>query len=209
MAEEKKETETTASAPAAPASASGGGSKVILALTAVNLLLTVGVGAVLFMNFSKQGTKPALEDITTAEHDEGGHGEGGEAHGKAAEGAHGGGAHGDKKDGHAADAGKFGKIVALEEFTVNLATTGSVSPKYARVNISIEVPSTDVEAEVNHKVPQIRNTIIDLFNAKRPADLATGEGRTHLKDEIKSALNTFMVTGKIKGVFFTSFAVSS
>lgn len=208
MAEEKKESESTASAPASAAPASGGGSKIILALTAVNLLLTVGVGGVLFMNFSKQGQKPALEDISTAEHGEA-EGGGGE-HGEAAKADGHGGGHGEKKEGHgAAETSKFGKIVALEEFTVNLATTGSVSPKYARVNISIEVPSNDVEAEVNHKVPQIRNTIIDLFNAKRPTDLATGEGRTHLKEEIKGALNTFMVTGKIKGVFFTSFAVSS
>lgn len=208
MAEEKKEAESAAPAPAANAGA-GGGSKIILALTAVNLLLTVGVGGVLVMNFSKQGQKPAIEDISTAEHAEaGGEGEGGE-HGEAkGKGGHGEG--GEKKEGHgAADSNKFGKIVPLEEFTVNLATAGSVSPKYARVNISIEVPSSDVEAEVNHKVPQIRNTIIDLFNAKRPTDLATGEGRTHLKEEIKGALNTFMVTGKIKGVFFTSFAVSS
>ena len=51
--------------------------------------------------------------------------------------------------------------------------------------------------------------IIDLFNSKRPADLATAEGRDYLKDEIRNAINTFMVSGKVKGVFFTNFAMST
>jgi flagellar basal body-associated protein FliL len=34
------------------------------------------------------------------------------------------------------------------------------------------------------------------------------DGREYLKDEIRNALNTFLVNGKIKGVFFTSFALA-
>ena len=58
-------------------------------------------------------------------------------------------------------------------------------------------------------MPQVRNTIIDLFNSKRPGDLIQSEGRDYLKEEIRSALNGFMTTGKVKGVFFTNFALSS
>ncbi len=56
---------------------------------------------------------------------------------------------------------------------------------------------------------QVRNTIIDLINSKKPSDLDTPEGREYLKDEIKNALNGFLNTGKVRGVFFTNFAVSS
>jgi flagellar FliL protein len=58
-------------------------------------------------------------------------------------------------------------------------------------------------------MPQVRNAIIDLFNSKSPTDLANAEGRDYLKEEIRNALNGFMVTGKVKGVFFTNFALSS
>ena len=78
-----------------------------------------------------------------------------------------------------------------------------------RVNIAIEVPDSGVESELTQKMPQVRNTIIDLFNSKRPGDLIQSEGRDYLKEEIRSALNGFMTTGKVKGVFFTNFALSS
>ena len=77
------------------------------------------------------------------------------------------------------------------------------------MNISLEVPNEDAEGEVTSKMPQLRNAIIDLFNSKRPGDLATSDGRDYLKEEIRNALNSFLVTGKVKGVFFTNFALSS
>jgi flagellar FliL protein len=58
-------------------------------------------------------------------------------------------------------------------------------------------------------MPQIRNTVIDIFNSKKPSDLATGEGREYLKEEMRSAINSFLINGKIKGVFFTNFALAS
>lgn len=100
-------------------------------------------------------------------------------------------------------------MVTLEQFTVNLTTPGSTTPKYVRVNISIEVPDGAVETEIGQKMPQVRNAIIDLFNSKRPTDLVHSEGREYLKEEIRAALNGFIVSGKVKGVFFTNFALSS
>ena len=99
-------------------------------------------------------------------------------------------------------------MVTLDQFTVNLTTPGSTTPKYVRVNISLEVPSDDVESELTQRMPQVRNAIIDLFNSKRPSDVVSEEGRQYLKEEIRGALNGFMVSGKVKGVFFTNFALS-
>jgi flagellar protein FliL len=194
-AEEKTESIALAS--------SSGGSKLVTILTIVNVAATLGMGGVLLVSFHKEKTSTSVEDISTqpADHDEA-QGE------KAKEGAggHGG---GEAKESSSKKKHDFGKMVTLEQFTVNLSTPGSVNPKFVRVNISLEVPSEDSESEVNTKMPQIRNTIIDLFNSKRAADLATAEGRDYLKEEIRNALNGFMVTGKVKGVYFTNFAVSS
>jgi len=107
------------------------------------------------------------------------------------------------------DKPRFGKMISLDQFTINLATVGGVNPKFVRVDVSLEVPSEDAESEVNAKIPQVRNVIIDLFNGKRSNDLSTVEGREVLKEDIKNALNNFMMNGKITGVFFTSFAISS
>ena len=204
---EEKAAEAPAAAPAAPSSG-GGGNKLVLILTLVNLLAVLGMGAVVFISFQRDKKPASVEDIAA-----GGHGEG---HGEAKkEGDHGGGGGGEHGGGggHGGGAqkkmGDFGKMVALDQFTVNLATPGSVNPRFVRVNIAVEVPNGDVESEVSQKMPQIRNTIIDLFNSKRPGDLATGEGRDYLKEEIRNALNAFLVTGKVKGVFFTNIAVTS
>lgn len=189
---------------AASLPAGGGSNKLVTVLTIVNLLAVLGMGAVLFLSFQKQ-KEMSVADISL--HDPAGaHAE---AEGKASAG-HGegtGAADGKSKETEATT--KFGRMVALEQFTVNLNTPGTTSPKFVRVNISIEVPTADTETEVTQKMPQVRNAIIDLFNSKRPSDLASVEGRDYIKEEIRNALNGFVTTGKVKGVFFTNFAVGS
>jgi flagellar FliL protein len=197
-----------AAAGASPAGGSGGGgSKIVLILSLVNLVATLGMVALLFISFQKE-KHASVEDLAVKAASEG---EGekpkegekkGESKGEGKEGGH------EGKEGEKKKSANFGKMVTLEKFTVNLSTPGSSSSRYVLVNISLEVPNDDVEGEVTAKVPQVRNVIIDLFNSKRPSDLATADGREYLKEEIKNALNSFLLTGKIKGVFFTSFALS-
>lgn len=179
----------------AQSAAPAGGNKLVMILTVVNLLATVGIGAVVFIGF-KKSQAPAVTDIAPdAESAAAGAKEGDAAAKEAA------------KQAEAEAASR--RMVTLEQFTVNLSTPGSAGPKFVRVNISLELPSPESESEVTARMPQVRNTIIDLFNSKRPGDLATAEGRDYLKEEILNALNAFLVNGKVRGVFFTSFAVST
>jgi flagellar FliL protein len=198
MSEEKPAAPPPEAAAAAP---SGGGSKIVLILTLVNVLVTLGMFGFMFVSFKKEKSTAVVTDIALQE----GHGEGGGKK-EGGDGGHGGAA---TAGGAAHGKSKFGKMVTLDQFAVNLTTPGSSTPKFVRVNISLEVPSDDAESEVTQKMPQVRNTVIDLFNSKRASDLATAEGRDYLKEEIKNAINSFMVSGKVKGVFFTNFAVTS
>jgi flagellar protein FliL len=161
----------------------GESSKLQLILIITNVVATLAMGVGLFISFQREKHEPSVNDIVTQS--------------------------GEQKESKEIKNPEFGKMITLDQFTVNLSTPGSVNPKFARVNIAVEVPTDDTENELNQKMPQVRNTVIDLFNSKRPADLATPEGRDYLKDEIKKALNDFLVTGKVKGVFFTNFALSS
>jgi flagellar FliL protein len=198
-AEEKTESSSSGSG-----ASGGGGSKLVLILSAVNTLAVLGMVAILFISFQKDKKKPSIGDISTtdapAETAKGKEGE------KGKEGGEGKGEKG--KEGDKKKAADYGKMVTLDQFTVNLSTPGSVNPKFVRVNISLEVPTDDTEGEVTSKMPEVRNVIIDLFNSKRPADLANAEGREYLKEEIKNAINGFMVSGKIRGVYFTNFAMA-
>ena len=171
-------------------------SKLIPILTMVNTMATIGMIAILFISFQREKKRTGVEDMVTEPHAADSDSK------KDEKGEHGEGEKGGKKK-----AGDFGKMVPLDQFTVNLSPPGSVSPKYFRVNIALEVPTEDAENEVSSKMPQVRNAIIDLINSKRVNDLASPEGRDYLKEEIRTALNSFLVNGKVKGVFFTNFAV--
>jgi flagellar basal body-associated protein FliL len=204
-AEEKAKDDAASAPPPASSEKSGGGGKLVLILTGVNVLATIGVLGIVALSFLKDKGSQRVEDLNPSAAPPAAEGEKGGEHGeKGAEGGHGEGGHGEGKKEEAGS-----KMITLEQFTVNLASVGSARPRFARVNISLEVPNSDTESEVNRKMPQVRNTIIDLFNSKRPTDLQTPEGRNYLKDEIRAAINSFLVTGKLKGVFFTGFAMGS
>ncbi len=202
-----------AGTPKLEESGKGGNNKLVMIIIAANLVITLGMIGVLVMSFQKDRKEAqAVDMVASEEHGGGGeHGEGGGDHGGGGEhgggGDHGGG-HGEKSS-EKKGSSNYGKMIQLEQFTVNLSTPGTVNPKFVRVNISVEVPTSETENEIQQKMPQVRNTIIDLFNSKRPTDLVTAEGRDYLKEEIRNALNSFMVSGRVKSVFFTNFAVSN
>lgn len=201
MSEEGEKVESTAGAPAG--GGSGGPNKLVLVLTLVNTLVTVGIIAILIVTLKQQKAAPNVGDIKTQE----------EAKGKAEAKTEAKPAEGGE---HGAEAAKteakppadYGKMVTLDQFTVNLSNPGGAAAKFVRVNVSIEVPTEESESEVNAKIPQIRNVIIDLFNSKRVSDLSTADGRDNLREEIRNALNGFLVHGKVKGVFFTNFVLT-
>lgn len=206
---EKAADKKAESAPDAAAAPKPGTSKIVVILTALNVFITVGVAAIVFLQFKKENAHQKPSDIhpedeshLAEEKDAGGSHGGGGGDGHGSSDAHGGG--GKEKSG----ASKFGKVLVLDQFVINLSPAGSVNPKYARVNISLELPGAEVENEIQQKMPQVRNAIIDIFNSKKPSDLATTEGRNYLKEEIRNALNNFLSSGKVKSVFFTNFAVT-
>ena len=47
------------------------------------------------------------------------------------------------------------------------------------------------EAEFNSRKPQIRDSILSILNTKRPEELLKTEGKSFLKEEIKSLLIHF------------------
>jgi flagellar FliL protein len=175
----------------------------VMILSSANIVVTLGIVAVLFISFQQDKSRQTAEDIALRASD----GDSKEKeHGDGKEKGHGEGKEGEKKDQKKNT--ESGKMINLDMFTVNLSTPGSISPKFVRVSISLEVATDDVESEVNFKVPQVRNTIIDLINSKRPSDLAAVEGREYLKEEIKTSINSFLLSGKIKNVYFTGFALT-
>lgn len=200
MAEEEQGT-------AAGKSESGGRgtSKIVLIASFVNLAATIAIVAVLVIWFQRERARPSVEDIVS--------GQVKKSHGDAKAS----GGRGEAKSGHGEGASAegestvtdSGKIIPLEPFTVNLASGIATFPRYVRINVSIELEPGVPDKEFEIKLPRVRDTIINLLNSKKASDINTVEGRERLKEEIKKSINGFMLQSKVKGVYFTNFAISN
>ena len=188
----------------------GGTSKIVLIASLVNMVATVGVVAVLMLSNQREKSQPTVDDIVKGQAKGGHGGEGGHGDAKA---EHGGGEHGGSEHGGgwapAEAVTDAGKINALDPFTVNLTTGIGTTPRYVRMNVSVELEQGVPDKEFDIKLPRVRDTIINLLNSKKALELNTVEGREQLKEEIKKSLNVFMMQSKVKGIYFTNFAISN
>jgi flagellar FliL protein len=100
-----------------------------------------------------------------------------------------------------------GIIMPLDGFTVNLAQ-GDGPRRFVRLNAVLKFSKNSKQEEFEARKPQIRDTIISILNSKRPDDLLKREGKNYLKEEIKSAINSFLVDGEIVDVYYVGFQIN-
>ena len=166
---------------ASPAQPSGGGSPsqqkptLFIILAIINMIVVVGVGAMLWMSKQKQAHEPGIDDVIK-----------GEKHAQEEEAT--------KQD-------FIGKLIPLETFLVNLS--GSRGRKLIKINMELEVDGDEVQAEIEQLKPKIRDIIIVILSSKTYAQIATTEGKDILRSEIKDQVNLFLTKGQIKRVYFT------
>jgi flagellar FliL protein len=98
-------------------------------------------------------------------------------------------------------------LVDLATFTVNLAQ-GDGPRRYVRLNAVLKLSEDSEVSEIEARKPQIRDTIISILNAKRPEDILKRDGKLYLKQEIKSAINSFLIDGKITDIFYVGFQIN-
>ena len=205
MAEEQQ------AAPATDSGDSGKSNKLVLIIALLNTLATVGVIVVLVLSYQKEKSKVTVDDVVAGHLKEGAAGHGG-GHGEKAKDGKKGGGHG---GGHGAAAGDeeeaadAGKIMPLDQFTINLTSTAGSNPRYLRVSMSLEFEPGQTEEEAKSRLARIRDTIINILNSKKAHEVAELEGREVLKDEIKRTINSFMVQTKVKNVYFTNFQITN
>lgn len=105
-----------------------------------------------------------------------------------------------------ADVIKKDNLLPLETFTVNLQQ-GDGPRRYARMDAVLKMSDDAKAAEFEARKPQIRDTIISVLNTKRPEDLLNKDGKQFLKEEIKAAINAFLVDGKVLDVYYIGFQI--
>lgn len=99
----------------------------------------------------------------------------------------------------------IGKIIPLEQFTVNLVSdSGS---RFLKTSVNLELSVEMLEQEIDKKKPLIRDLIIRILSSKTYEEVGTSKGKERLKDEMASRLNEVLTDGFVKNIYFTDFVV--
>jgi flagellar FliL protein len=181
--EEKAASEASATGSKGPSTTS----PLVLAILALNSIGLLAVGFFQYSYMKKEALKPSVTELVKQEM--GNH----EKH------------PGD--DELLATKKVQGEMFPLEPFTVNLAQ-GDGPRRYLRLNAVLQFTTDSKKDELESRKPQIRDTIINILNAKRPEDLLKKEGKVYLKEEIKAAINSYLINGKLDEVFYTGFQIN-
>ena len=99
----------------------------------------------------------------------------------------------------------IGKIVPLDSFVVNISDRER--DRYLKLKTELELSMPELSDELDQRMPQIRDLIISLLGSKSFEEVRTIEGKNFLREEILLRINSLLVSGKVKRVFFTEFVV--
>lgn len=119
---------------------------------------------------------------------------------KKEEGAKETGSHGSKSE-----KGGLSVIKSIEpSFIVNLAGGART---YLKVDMALELSDKKVEAEIESKLPMIKDTIVLVLSEQTPESVSDNKGKLRLKDELLKRVNSLLTSGKVLNIYFTSFVV--
>jgi flagellar protein FliL len=102
----------------------------------------------------------------------------------------------------------------LDPFVVNL--TSEAGEQYLQAAMTLEFEEGKQADHAKVYMPKIRNQVMLLLSGKKPAELASKEGKEKLASEIRKEINTVLLpeesNGKeikapLKAVLFTSFII--
>ncbi len=100
---------------------------------------------------------------------------------------------------------EIGPMVDLESFIVNILDQGEV--RYLKAAITLEADTPEAAAEINQRMPQIKDAILLLIGNKTFAELSDLQGRLQLRAELLNRVNSLLLVGKVKRIYFTDFVV--
>ncbi len=107
--------------------------------------------------------------------------------------------------GRVVDVANIGPIYDMDDFTVNLLNENG--KRYLRTKLNLELDSEDLLSEVERKVPVIRDYVIQVLSSKRVEEITTRDGKERVKDELVKVLNTLLIDGQVKNVYFITFVI--
>ncbi|NOQ45305.1 MAG: flagellar basal body protein FliL [Desulfobulbaceae bacterium] len=155
----------------------GGGKKKLIIIIAAAVILLLGAGAAVYFLFLK---KPPPEEAETNEQME-------------------------MVQPAAQEEADIGPMVDIKEFVVNIISEDE--NHYVKASLTLELNNEEVAEEANKRMPQIRDAVLLLIGNKTFEELQDLQGKKQIKAELKSKINSFLKTGRVKNIYLTNFVV--
>ncbi len=92
-------------------------------------------------------------------------------------------------------------------FIVNLQDKDA--DRYLKITIVLDVQDDKIKAELEKRLPQVKDAITTLLFTKSSKELRTAEGIEELKEEILKRVNAILPIGGVKNVYFTDFVIQT
>jgi flagellar FliL protein len=105
----------------------------------------------------------------------------------------------------AAQAKQVGPMVNIDTFIVNILD--NEESRYLKAAITLEVDAESTAAEINNRMPQIKDAILLMIGNKTFNELRDMQGKLQLRGELINRLNEILTKGKVKRIYFTDFVV--
>ena len=104
-----------------------------------------------------------------------------------------------------ASANGQGHIYKMEPFLVNLMDPAQL--RYLKITLHVESNQEKPNEEYEKRLPQLRDAILIILSSKNYKDIMDSEGKTSLREEIKTKMNQLLVDLKVQNIYFTEFVV--
>lgn len=103
---------------------------------------------------------------------------------------------------------EVGPLVPLgSEIIVNIPSDDGVE-RYLKVNATLEVDNEKAKEEVTKRIPQIRDLMISILRTKNKEKIDEKEGKDQIRSEIISSINHYLISGKVKNLYFEDFLIN-
>jgi flagellar protein FliL len=100
---------------------------------------------------------------------------------------------------------EVGPMVNIDPFIVNIAD--DQESRYLKAAITLEVDTPEATMEITARMPQIKDAILLLIGNKTFGELNDLQGKIQLRAELINKVNSILLNGKVKRIYFTDFVV--
>ncbi len=100
---------------------------------------------------------------------------------------------------------QVGPMVTIDSFIVNIMD--DQQSRYLKASITIEVNGEEAAMEISQRMPQIKDAVLLLLGNKTFGELNDLQGKIQLRAELINKINSILLRGKVKRIYFTDFVV--